>query len=517
LTPPAGGTSQATPSPATRRWDGPAFDLLCLAAGLGLPLAFAPWEWYPVAWLALVPLFALTADSRPRRRLRGGFLFGLGLFGFGLHWLLPTIHTHGHMPLALAVPTWVLLVAYCALYPALFALLGGRMGGSPAARYLLGLPLLWVALEALRGILFTGFPWLTTGVSQLSGPLAGWFPVVGALGTGLAVAVINGAVLWGGHSAWTDRRGRALAALAVAVLMVGGGALLGRVAWTQPQGEAFRAAMVQGSVAQTAKWDPERREAILGRYRELTRGALGVDAVIWPETAVPVFADQLDGALGPLLAEVRHQGATLVTGIPERVWQGGNKHYHNSVVTRGAGPAARYRKRHLVPFGEYVPLSSLLFFAEKFVPGEGTFLPGTDPQPLTVGGRAAGMSICYEDAFANEVAATVRGGAEVLINVTNDAWFGRTIGPHQHAQLSRARAREMGRPMVRVANTGLTFATDHRGEVVTTLPPDRPAVERATVQPRGGTTPFQALAGWLPLGLLALLGAYVLISRLPRR
>ncbi|MFB6261051.1 MAG: apolipoprotein N-acyltransferase, partial [Thiohalorhabdaceae bacterium] len=161
------------------------FDLLCLAAGLVLPLAFAPWALYPLAWAALIPLLVASDDPRPGRRFRRGLGFGLGLFGFGLYWLLPTIHTFGHMPLALAVPTWVLLVAYCALYPALFALLGGWFGGPTALRYALVLPLLWVGLEAVRGWAFTGFPWLSLGASQAPGPLGGWLPVAGSLGTGL--------------------------------------------------------------------------------------------------------------------------------------------------------------------------------------------------------------------------------------------------------------------------------------------------------------------------------------------
>ena len=513
MTRPPGRSALAAPPRAEDRLAGPVFDLLLLVAGLALPLAFAPWGWFPVAWVALVPLLAVTADPRAGRRFRRGLLFGLGLFGFGLHWLLPTIHTFGNMPLVLAVPTWLLLVAYCALYPALFAALGGRVGGSPAARLLVGLPLLWVALEGLRGVLFTGFPWLTLGVSQLPGPLAGLFPVAGALGAGLVVVALNGALVLSWRQAEAGEWPRAVAVLGLGGVLVGAGALVDRVPWSQPQGAAFEAALIQGAVPQTAKWDPERREAILARYRQLSREHLDAGAVIWPETAVPVFADQMAGPLGTLFDAARRAGTTMVAGVPERAHAGGSKHYFNSVVTHGPGGEARYRKRHLVPFGEYVPLRELLFFAEKFVPGSGTFRPGTDPAPLTVNGRAAGMSICYEDAFAAEVAATVRGGAEVLINVTNDAWFGRTIGPDQHAQLARARAREMARPLLRVANTGLTFATDHRGQVRSALPPDEPGVDRVRVQPRVGATPFQHVADWLPWGLVAAFAVYALISR----
>jgi apolipoprotein N-acyltransferase len=483
------------------------WDLLCLAAGLALPLAFAPWAAYPLAWLALIPLLLISADPRPRRRFRRGLLFGLGLFGFGLHWLLPTIHTFGHMPLALAVPTWVLLVAYCALYPAVFALAAGWLGGSPAVRLGLVLPLLWAGLEALRGWAFTGFPWLSLGASQVPGPLGGWLPVVGSLGTGLAVAAVNGWLLLAGRALFRRNWGPAAASVAAVAALVGAGGLVGNVAWTRAEGAPVAAALVQGNVPQTAKWDPERRAAILARYERLTRAHLGADLVVWPETAVPLFADRATGYLNGLATDARARGTTLLVGVPEREWVAGAKRYYNTVLALGEHQG-RYRKRHLVPFGEYVPLRSILFFAEKFVPGEGTFVPGDSAEPLSLDGYRAGLSICYEDAFPREVAATVRRGATVLVNVTNDAWFGRSIGPAQHAQLARVRAREMGRPMLRVANTGLTFAADHRGREVAAIPPDRPGVAEVTVRPRAGLTPYQVLArGWLVAALVGALAA----------
>ncbi|HKJ87272.1 MAG TPA: apolipoprotein N-acyltransferase, partial [Gammaproteobacteria bacterium] len=181
---PGGALADALPRPrgAAGILRALAADAGFLAWGILSPLAFAPWGAYFLAWILLVPLFLATEDSSPLRRFRRGLAFGLGMFGAGLYWLLPTIHTFGHMPLALAVPTWALLVAYCALYPALFGLFGGWLGGGRGLRMALGLPLLWVALEGVRGLALTGFPWLTLGVSQVDGPLAGLLPVVGALG-----------------------------------------------------------------------------------------------------------------------------------------------------------------------------------------------------------------------------------------------------------------------------------------------------------------------------------------------
>ncbi|HKJ70929.1 MAG TPA: apolipoprotein N-acyltransferase [Gammaproteobacteria bacterium] len=495
-------------------------DLLNLAAGLALPLAFAPAKLYFLAWLALIPLLLATDEPRPGRRFRRGLAFGLGLFGAGLHWLLPTIHTFGHMPLALALPTWALLVLYCALYPAAFALLGGWLGGSAALRYALALPVLWAGLELLRGWAFTGFPWLALGVSQVPGPLGGWLPVLGSPGAGLVVAAVNGLVLLAGRALLRSQAAPAGAFGLAAAGLVAAGAGLGTVGWTRADGPAVDAALVQGNVPQEAKWDRGRRATILARYARLTREHLGADLVVWPETAVPLFADRIRGYLDRLGGEARARGTTLLLGVPEREWVDGRKQFYNTVLALGAHHG-RYRKRHLVPFGEYVPLRSILFFAEKFVPGDGTFVPGRNAAPLRLDGYSAGLSICYEDAFPREVAATVHAGATVLVNVTNDAWFGRSSGPDQHAQIARARAREMGRPMLRVANTGLTFAADRFGRVLAAIPPDRPGVARVRVRPRQGVTPYQVLAhGWLAglvAALLALLAWRLWRGPLPAR
>ncbi|MFA9459389.1 apolipoprotein N-acyltransferase [Thiohalorhabdus methylotrophus] len=488
-------------------------DAAYLGAGLLAPLAFAPWGWYPLAWVLLIPLFLATEYASPGQRFRRGLAFGLGMFGAGLHWLLPTILTFGHMPLSLALPTWALLVAYCALYPALFVMLGGILGGARRWRMALGLPLLWVALEGMRGLAFTGFPWLTLGVTQLEGPLAGLLPVLGGLGTGLAAAFINGALTLA-YLVYRRRPGAGLAWIGASGIVVALGAATGGVSWTSPSGGPLRAALVQGAVPQEKKWDTDHREPILNRYRRLTVSNLDADLVVWPETAVPLFADQAGKYLRGLDVAARARGTNLLLGIPERQWRGGRKRYFNSAITLGRGGGSRYRKRHLVPFGEYIPLRSLLFFAEKFVPGSGTFVPGKRAEPLALDGHRAGLSICYEDAFAREVATTVRLGADVLVNVTNDAWFGSSIGPDQHAQLGRARAVEMGRPLLRVANTGITYAADHEGRILDRIPREDPGVLRVTVQPRTGATPYQWLsAGWILGAVLGGLALYVLFVR----
>lgn len=480
-----------------------AFPYLGLAAaGAALVLAFAPWQLFFLTGLALVPLFAASEWSAPRARLLAGLAFGAGLFGFGLHWLLPTIATFGNLPRAMALPVWLALVAVCALFPAAFVWAAGtRRAPSPGPlRYLAFLPALWLALESVRSHVLSGFPWLTLGHAQTAGPLAGLLPLVGYEGAGLAAAVVNGAVLalW---RLWAQGHYRRLAAGAAGLVVVlAASQALHGLAWTQPNGEPLRAALVQGAIPQAKKWDPDQRRATLARYRRLTLAHLDADLVVWPETAVPLFADRARDYLRDLDQRARARSTGLLVGIPEREWQGGEKRYYNSLLGYGAA-SGHYRKRHLVPFGEYVPLAPVLGWAERYLPAGSGFAAGTSPAPLALNGHALGPTICYEDAFAREVRPTVSAGADLLVNVTNDAWFGPSIGPDQHAQLARIRALEVRRPLLRVANTGRTFAVDAWGRVTAALPRQEPGVLRVTVQPRAGTTPYTGLGPWPAWGL----------------
>lgn len=472
------------------------------ASGAALVFAFAPWHLYFLTGLLLAPLFAAGQWSSPRARLLAGLAFGAGLFGFGLHWLLPTIATFANMPWPLALPVWLALVAVCAAFPAAFAWLAG-LSWAPApgaVRYLAFLPALWLALESLRSYILTGFPWLTLGHAQTGGPLAGLLPLAGYEGAGLAAAVANGALLGLWRLARAGQRRRAFGGLAALAVVVAGVQLAGAISWTRDSGTAVRAALVQGAVPQAEKWDPANRAATLERYRRMTVANLDAEVVVWPETAVPLFADRAEEFLGDLDRHARARGTGLLVGIPERQWRDGDKRYYNALTALGSA-SGHYRKRHLVPFGEYVPLSPVLGWAERFLPGGGGFSAGTSAELLHLNGHALGPTICYEDAFAREVRPTVTAGAGVLVNVTNDAWFGPSIGPDQHAQLARIRAQEARRPMLRVANTGRTFATDHRGRILDDLPREEPGVLRTTVQPRTGQTPYMRLGPWPAWGL----------------
>jgi apolipoprotein N-acyltransferase len=404
----------------------------------------------------------------------------------------------------------VLFVAAMALYYGLVGWLTRRLASGPAwAMPLLLLPGLYVLLEWLRGWLFTGFPWLNLGYTQLQGPLAGFAPIAGVYGLSLLTA-LSGGLLWGlvrwGGSAriWA---GAGLVALWL------GGAGLQRLEWTQPAGEPFAATVVQANIPQATKWDPEARVGIMETYVDMTLAHLDSDLILWPETAIPDFLHEVRGVLiEPLGERARREGIEIALGIPVLEEETGR--YYNGLVSIGSGEDL-YAKRHLVPFGEFMPFKSWLGpLAHAFDVPMSDFSRGDGAQPLLrVGNRIAGASICYEDAFPAELIQALP-EAQFLINVSNDAWFGDSLAPHQHLEIARMRALETGRYLVRATNTGISAIIDHLGQVLVEVPSFVRGAVTAAVTPRAGATPYVRVGNWLAIGLaLVLVVAAVAVGR----
>jgi apolipoprotein N-acyltransferase len=469
-----------------------------------LPLAFAPFGLFPLAVLAPALLFLSLHELAPRAALRRGFLFGLGLFGVGVSWVYVAVADFSDSGAVVAVVLTVLFVAALAVYPALFAYLAARWrqrGEFPLALwYLAVLPALWMLFEWLRGWLFTGFTWLQLGYSQAQSPLAGLAPLLGVYGIGLALALSAGALAWllhAGRRAWPG-----MVLLAALWLAAWGGQY---VAWTQPAGEPLRVALIQDNLPQSTKWDPAQFDARLDLYARLTLENLAaVDAVIWPENAVTVFYHELKEEYFDWLAgRARALETDLIIGVP--VKRRDAPGYYTSLMVLGTQEAV-YHKRHLVPFGEFVPLEGLLRGLISFfdLPMSG-FSPGPAAQaPLPVGGQRAAMSICYEDAFGEELLHNFP-AATLLINGSNNAWYGDSLAPHQHLEMSRMRAIESGRPLVRATTTGISALADHRGRLLATSPQFEQAVLRGSVQPMQGMTPYLRWGNGPVLMILALL------------
>lgn len=494
-----------------------AFALAALA-GAATVLGFEP---FGVAALPLVT-FALLAwlwqrAGRARDGAWLGLAYGTGLFGVGVAWLTIALETFGGMPAPLALLSVAGLCVYMALYPALAGYLAVRFTPPGSLARALATAGAFVLCEWLRGWVFTGFPWLTLGYSQLPGsPLAGYAPLGGVWLVSLAV-VTAAALAALALDALEARRVRAASAGAITIAaIVLAGALLARIDWTVPAGAPLAVSLVQGNVDQDRKFDPAFREATFDLYAgmaEASRGRL----IVLPESAFPMAHDEVpDDVVARLARTARARDGDLLLGLfvvdPPPPGERAPRVY-NSVVTLGRAPLQIYRKRHLVPFGETIPAQPLVGWIMDRVLSipVGDQARGDDDQPpFDVAGARVAVNICYEDAFGDELRFAAR-DAGLLVNVTNDAWYGRSIAARQHNQIAAMRALELGRPMLRATNTGITSAIDHRGRVLAELPWFTRGILEVSIAGRRGATPYLELGDAIPLAAAALVFALGLV------
>jgi apolipoprotein N-acyltransferase len=480
------------------------------AAGAATVLGFAPFGLAPVPLFTLALLFWLWRDADPGRAFRLGYLFGLGLLGLGVSWVHISIAQFSGGGIVLAWLITAALVGFMALFYGAAGWLGARATTDPAWRLILAFPGAWVLAEWVRGWFLTGFPWLSLGYSQVDSPVAGFAPVLGVFGVGGVLALSAGLTVWMLTRACGPRW---WAAAALAGLWLGGAALRA-VDWTLPAGDPFRVSMIQGNVTPDRKWDPALFTPTLDVYRGLTRDNWDSRLIIWPETAVPAFAHQVeDRLLGPMEREARARGTDLLIGIPVSDPHDGR--YFNAMLALGPERAS-YFKRHLVPFGEFVPLRALFApLGEALDIPMSDFSPGDGARPLVpLAGYHAAVSICYEDAFGEETIEALPEAA-FLVNASNDAWFGDSLAPHQHLEIARVRSQETGRFMLRATNTGISAVIDDKGRVLERSPMFQRHVLSAEVVPMQGATPYVWMgnAGAVLLGLVGLAGALALDRR----
>ncbi|MBI3570452.1 MAG: apolipoprotein N-acyltransferase [Gammaproteobacteria bacterium] len=431
-------------------------------------------------------LFVLWHGASPGRAAFRGFLFGLGMFGVGVSWVYVSMHLYGNMPAPLAGLAVFLFVAGLSLYPTLLGWSQARFFPKPGPWHpLLVLSSLWVLFEWTRGRFLTGFPWLHLGYSQIATPLAGYTPWFGVYGVSFFCALSAGLLAAGVRT--PDKFLKRFFPLLVLIWV--GGWIAGKTEWVQPAGQPLQVTLIQGNVPLESKWQPAARRAIMDRYASLSMQAPRSDLIVWPESAIPVALDQIDpGYLENLQRLSRTAGTDFLIGIIER--EANTRRYYNSVISVGSQPGT-YRKQHLVPFGEYPPLDPLFRWLMRNlqIPMSDFSAGPADQPPLMAAGQKIGVSVCYEDAFGEEVIRALP-RASMLVNVSEDAWFGDSLAPHQRLQMARMRALETGRPMLRAANTGPSAVIDHRGEVVARSPQFQVHALTATVQPMQGVTPY---------------------------
>ncbi len=474
-------------------------DILAFAAGAIMFLGFAPFSLFPVTVISPALLFLLWREISPWRAFLRGWLYGIGMFGIGIYWVHISIHQFGGANIIAAIALTVLLAAGMALYPALLGMIITRVfPRCNKVRLLVVLPAGWTLLEWLRGGLVSGFPWLLLGTSQIDSPLAGLAPLFGVYGVSWAVAFTGSLLVYG---ILARKRMRLVAVLAFVFLWGGAGALT-LMDWTRPLGEPVEVALVQGNVPQEFKWMKSEAFPIMRRYLTLSREHRDAELVVWPETAIPLFYHQAGSFIELLEKERTEHETDFLIGIREYNYV--DKQYFNAVISISEDSGV-YRKRHLVPYGEFVPLRKLLgnFMKVLDVPMNVDFSSGEIRQDLLkAAGEGIGVSICYEDAFPEEIGRALP-HASLLVNVSNDAWFGDSIAPHQHLQIARMRALEAGRYLLRATNTGISAIINEKGEITAQAEQFKIQVLTGRAQPYEGATPY-ALSGNVPLLLIML-------------
>jgi apolipoprotein N-acyltransferase len=403
------------------------------------------------------------------------------------------------MPWWLAALATLALSSYLALFPALALGLSGWLlqRGASHSLVLLLLPLFWTLGELLRGVVLTGFPWLATGYAQIDGPLAGYAPLLGVYGVGLAVAIGAAALVRLQRVGFSFRAGRRALLLFISVPLFG--ALVGMVHWSAPSGAAMSVRLLQGNVAQDMKFDAAQFQATLANYFALIEQQRA-DLIVLPETALPIFFNELpEEVITRLHQDADAEHAYLAVGVPVA---DSASVYTNSMVafTPGSSHLMRYDKAHLVPFGEFVPLGFHWFVRLLNIPLGDFTSGGRDPEALLLAGRPVAFNICYEDLFGARIARQAL-HASVLVNASNVAWFGDSLALPEHLQISRMRARETARPMLRATNTGMTAAIDERGAVTAVLKPFTRDALSVSVQPMRGNTPYSNYTDW-PLWMI---------------
>jgi len=480
--------------------DRPVVVLLALfVLGAMLTLSFAPFNLYLLAPVLAVPVLLSSLFLDPRSAARCAFWFGFGLFLSGTYWLYGSVHVIGMAPLWIAIPLMLGLVLIMATYFALTGWLMSRLIGGDSMRLILVGPAVWVLVEWMRGWFLSGFPWLSLGYSQVDSPLAGWAPLLGVYGVSWLLLISAGGMVL------AITRRRVLLAFTLVLLPWLLGAGLRFQPWTHPVGEPIVVSIIQGGVPQERKWLPEQFAPTLEIYHNALISEQDSTLVVWPEVALPSLIDLGNPYLSVLQDDARARGRTLVLGILENDLAA--RRIYNSVLLLDGESQQVYRKRHLVPFGEYFPVPDIMREWMRLLS-----LPNNDissggaVQPILIAadGTRMGIAICYEDAFGTEQLYALP-DATLLINVSNDAWFGDSIAPHQHLQIARMRAIESGRWVVRATNNGVSAFIGPDGKIAATAPQFQFATLQRAVQPRTGLTPYARTGNWsvvLPLCLI---------------
>ncbi len=457
-------------------------------------LGFAPFYLFPASIISVAGIAYLWFKvDTPKAAFALGFKYGLGLYVIGIYWIYISLHDFGGMPWWFAGFATFCLCAFMALFVGFVGYLSKKLG-TPW----LSVPVLWGLSDWVRSWIFTGFPWLTLGYSQVPhSPLAGYMPLVGVYGVSVLTALV--ASLSMATFVYVRQKSEPIKirnAIAAITLLLVSGLLLKVVEWTTPIGKPISVALIQGNISQTEKWSPETAQNTINQYIEMAQ-ASKAQLIVLPETALPVLSSQIDPSIKEALsAQAKKNGGGIIVGVVEQ--DDSTKEYFNSAICFGCPLVSSYRKNHLVPFGEFIPLKQVFGWIYRDwlnMPLSDLSRGGNTQGHMKIVGQKVAMNICYEDVFGEEIARNNK-SSTLMINISNDAWYGQSYAADQHMQFSQARAMETGRMMLRATNTGATAAIDTHGYVLAHAPHDVQTTLDVSAQGYAGSTPYVRLGNW---------------------
>ncbi len=465
--------------------------ICCFLSGALLPLAFSPYNYPVIAILSLAWLFYTVLNSTAKEAGFFGYAFGFGMFGAGVNWLHISINLFGGVNLAGALIITFILVAYLSLYPALVAFVYQRLFSNKGVlAFVIVMPTLWMLAEWFRSSIFTGFPWLNIGYSQTDTPISSLAPVLGQYGVSWFTALISALLV----AMYLTPRKIKVTIIGILIISWPGLNALSGIQWTIDKNASISVAMVQGAIPQEMKWRPEQKQKTLDLYLSLSKEYQGSQLIIWPETAIPVLHHQAQEFLQQMATIARNQNSDYLVGIPFKDLD--SNRFYNGITVIGSSNDTYY-KQHLVPFGEYLPFDKWLRPVLNLMKiPMSDFSPGPRNKPVVhAANEIIGVSICYEDVFGEEVISALP-EATILVNISNDAWFGDSIAPHQHLQMARMRALETGRYMLRSTNTGVSAIINEKGIITASSPQFIPHITSDKIKTFEGLTPYARFGNW---------------------